>query len=100
MPTFQVQDTDPVTGIITTVHGVEGRVAIQKTYDAEPFLELASAERAATDGQRWGDFRKVGSVPMAVLSTWYRQDGGLDMKRAAAWLKANPQMVTFGKFLK
>jgi len=100
MSIFKITDTDPITGIITTVHGVDGRVGIQKTYDAEPFLDLAAADREATDGQRWGDFRKVGSVPMAVLSTWYRQDGGLDMKRATAWLKANPDMVTFSKFLK
>ncbi len=97
---FSLQQHDADLGITTTVHRVENKVQIVKTYDAEPFVELAAAERAATDGERWGEMRKVGTIPMAVLATFFRQDGGFDAKRCTAWLKANPQMVTFSRFLK
>ena len=93
---------DAQTGITSKVHELDsGKTVIEKSYDAQPFLEAAAAERAATEGQQWGNgFRKVGTVPMAELATMLRQDGGLDQERAMAWLKANPGHVTFSKFLK
>lgn len=100
MSNYTIQEIDPLTGIETTVHRVDGKVAIQKGYDAAPFLELASAARNATAGQRWGEMRHVGTIPMAELSKFYRQDGRLDKKRMVAWLKANPAFVTFDKLLK
>jgi hypothetical protein len=97
---FTLKDHDAQTGITTTVHRAESAVQIVKTYDAEPFLELAAAERAATEGERWGEMRKVGTIPMAELSKFYRQDGGFDSKRCIAWLKSNPAFVSFSKVLK
>lgn len=91
-------EADAETGIRTVVHEDDGKTVIQKTYDAEPFLEHAATMRAATEGQRWGEGRVVGSVPMAVLSQFLRQDGGLDVKRCTEWLRANPAFITFDKF--
>lgn len=100
MPAFK--DYDAQTGITTTVHYVDdaNRVAIQKTYDAEPLLTACADARANTDGQQWGDMRHVGTIPMAELATMFRQDGGLDPARVREWLKRNPALVTFNKFLK
>lgn len=100
-----VDRVDPELGIRTRVHEVENKISIQKTFDAEPYLEAAKAERAVTAGDRWsggtsGLGKKVGTIPMAVLATFMRQDGGYDTKRAMAWLKANPAFVTFDKFLR
>lgn len=100
MPNYTIQERDPITGIETTVHRLDGKVVIQKGYDAAPFLELAAAARADTEGQRWGEMRHVGTIPMAELSKFYRQDGKLDKKRMVAWLKTNPAFVTFNKLLK
>lgn len=97
---FSLSEFDPNNGIKTTVHHVENRVQIVKTYDAEPFLEMAAAERNATAGERWGEMRKVGTIPIAELAKFYRQDGGFDSKRCVAWLKQNPAFVTFDKVLK
>lgn len=93
---------NPKTGITTVYHDIEdaGRVVIEKQYDAEPLLEEAAEARAQTEGQRWGDMRHVGFIPMAELATMLRDDGGLDQKRAREWLKKNPSLVTFSKFLK
>jgi len=81
----------------------EGDQAVTKlTYDAAPMLEAAHAERIATAGDRWGEMRKVGTIPMVELNrinaTW---PGAEDRKfQVLLWLKANPRMVTFDKFLK
>ena len=96
------KEFDPQTGITTTVHYVDdaNRMAIQKTYDAEPFLKRAAEMRAQTEGERWGDLRYVGTIPDAELATMLRQDGGIDMVRVRAWLSQNPALVTFSKYLK
>lgn len=82
---------------------LEGDQAVSKlTYDAEPLLEAASAERKATAGERWGEMRKIGVIPMAEL-TRINETYRSEVERKAQillWLKANPYMVTFDKFLK
>lgn len=93
------EEQDAQTGIRSRVHELDGKTVIQKTYDAAPLLAQAAAERAATAGQRWGEMRKVGTIPMAVYATMLRQDGTCDPARLAAWLKANPSLVSFDKFL-
>lgn len=87
-------------GIRTRVHEVEGRVVIEKEWDAEPLLEAAKEARALTRGDRWGEMRHVGFIPMAELAKMMRQDGGFDHSRVIAYLKANPALVTFEKVLK
>ena len=80
----------------------EGDQAITKlTYDAAPFLELAHAERVHTAGDRWGDGRKVGTMPMAVYSEVMKIKGTKERSDFVLnWLRANPAFVTFDKFLK
>lgn len=94
------KDHDAQTGITTTVHDLDGRTVIQKTYDAKPFLQTAAEMRANTAGEKWGDMRHVGFIPMAELATMMRQDGGIDQKRVIAWLRANPNLATFNRALK
>lgn len=94
------KEFDPVTGIQSLVHKDETRTVIEKRYDAEPFIETAKAMRCETYGQQWGEMRHVGFIPMAELGTMMRQDGGLDKKRVLTYLKANPALCTFERFLK
>lgn len=89
---------DAQMGITTRVHKDEGRVVLQKTEDVEPHLQYAQGLREATQGQRWGEGRIVGTVPMSVLSRFLRQDGRLDVKRCTAWLRENPSFICFDKF--
>ena len=100
MSNLKLQDFDYQLGINTTLHVTENKVAIQKTYDAEPFLNVAADMRAATAGERWGDMRHVGFIPAAELGKFFRQDGGFDKKRCLQWLKSNPYFCTFDKALK
>jgi hypothetical protein len=92
-------DYDQQLGIKTELHELDGKVVIAKEWDAEPLLEACAAERAATAGQRWGEMRKVGSIPMAELAKMMRQDGSIDPQRCMAWIKANPAFATFEKVL-
>jgi hypothetical protein len=93
-------DHDSVTGITTKVHDLDGRTVFEKTYDAEPFIQTAAEMRAASDGEKWGEMRHVGFIPMAELGKMMRQDGGIDQKRMVAYLRANPALATFSKVLK
>jgi hypothetical protein len=94
-------EKDAQTGIETRVHSLDsGKVVIEKQYDAQPFVETAAEMRSATEGERWGEMRHVGFIPMAELATMMRQDGGVDRKRVMAFLQANPGLVTFSKAIK
>lgn len=95
-----ITEHDSQTGITTTVHDLDGRTVIQKTYDAKPFIDTASAIRADTDGEKWGEMRHVGFIPMAELGKMMRQDGGIDQKRVISFLRANPLLATFSRVLK
>lgn len=80
----------------------EGDQAVTKlSFDAQPFLESAKAERVATAGERWGDGRKVGTIPMAVYTQFLKIQGAEErQKYLRNWLLENPAFVTFDKFLK
>jgi hypothetical protein len=100
MPAYQ--DHDAQTGITTKVHYLDdaNRVVIQKTYDAQPLVDACAEARAATDGERWGEMRHIGTIPMAELATMLRQDGTIDKKRCMEFLRKNPAFVTFNKALR
>ena len=80
----------------------EGDQAVTKlTYDAQPMLDQAHSERVQTAGQQWGEMRKVGVIPLAVLNEINNRVQG-SLERSAEillWLKNNPKMVSFDKFL-
>ena len=101
MTTIKIDQFDAQMGIRTRVHETENKVAIEKVYDAQPFLDHAAEQRAMTAGDRWDEMgTRIGTIPMAELATMMRQDGGIDPKRLREWLQKNPKFVTFEKFLK
>jgi hypothetical protein len=100
--TFEVDEGVDVYGVRKQVKFEGDQVVTKLTYDAEPMLEAAQAERIQTADQRWGEMRKVGMIPMAVLNQINTKHSGALERKAEIllWLKANPYMVTFDKFLK
>lgn len=99
---FTVNEGYDAYGVHKAVTFEGDQVVTKLTYDAEPMLEAAHAERVATAGERWGEMRKVGTIPMAVLNK-INTDYPSVLERKAQillWLKANPKLVTFEKFLK
>lgn len=82
---------------------VEGDQLVRKTtFDAEPLLREAHAERVATEGKRWGEGvgTKVGTIPMAVYAQFLTKPAEERQKFLLQWLRENPAFVTFDKFLK
>jgi hypothetical protein len=99
---FSVDEGVDAYGVRKQVSFEGDQIVTKLSYDAAPMLEQAHAERTATAGDRWGEMRKVGVIPMVVLNQINASTpGALDRSaKILAWLKANPRMVSFDKFLK
>jgi len=79
----------------------EGDQAVKiRTFDAEPLLAQAHAERTATAGQRWGEMRKVGTIPMAIYAKALEiKEQTERTKFIRTWLQQNPALVSFDRYL-
>ena len=99
---FSVDEGVDIYGVRKEVSFEGDQIVTKLSYDATPMLEQAHAERTATAGDRWGEMRKVGVIPMVVLNQINAaHTDALERKVAIlAWLKATPRMVSFDKFLK
>ena len=99
---FKVDEGVDAYGVRKQVIFDGDQIITKLSYDAQPMLDQAHAERNATAGDRWGEMRKVGVIPMVVLNHINATiPGALDRSAAIVrWLKANPRMVSFDKFLK
>ena len=100
---FTVDDGVHAHGVHKQVTFEGDQVVTKLTYDAEPLLEAAKAERIATSGNRWGEGvgTKVGTMPMAVYAEFMKvQSAEERQKFILKWLRENPAFVTFDKFLK
>lgn len=65
-------------------------------------LEAAHAARVASEGHRWGDGHFVGIIPMVELTRINETFRSSEERKhqILSWLRDNPKMVTFDKFLK
>ena len=98
---FELDEGTDAYGVHTSVV-FEGDQAIKRqSYDAQPIIEQCKAERIQTEGHRWGEMRKVGTIPMAEYQLLLKEK---DVKKRQAlclqFLKARPALVSFDKFLK
>lgn len=82
---------------------LEGDQAVTKlTYDASQLVEEAQVQRSLTAGDRWGDGHHIGFIPMAELSRINDTYKSAEERKhqILLWLRDNPKLVTFEKFLK
>ena len=83
---------------------LEGDQAVTKlTYDAEAMIDEAHARRVHTAGDRWNEGQThVGFIPMAELTRINETYKSAQERKfqILLWLKNNPKLVTFDKFLK
>lgn len=85
-------------GIQTVFHQDEhdpSRFHLEKRFDVEPLLRQNHAERVTTSGERWGDVRKIFSIPLPLYFDLKAKGVIDDQKKLWAWLKDNPQFFTF-----
>lgn len=89
-------------GIATEMIVEDNNFITKQTYDAEPLLEAAQKARIATAGEKWGDGHFVGVIPLPELHRINQTYAGAEERKHAilSWLRDNPKLVTFDKFLK
>lgn len=77
------------------------QLVIKTSFDAQPLIEEAKAMRNATAGERWGDMRRVATIPMAIYAKAIQiKDNRERQKYLRTYLQQNPAFVTFDKYLK
>ena len=89
-------------GISKDLRIEDGALITRHTYDAEPMLEAAHQARVASSGHRWGDGHFVGIIPIAELTRINEAYKSAEERKhqILTWLRENPRLVTFDKFLK
>lgn len=67
---------DPLTGVSTFFHGSDdgNTFQIQTVQDAEPILN-DNAKRRQTPLNRKGEMWHAGTIPMALIEKWLREEG-------------------------
>ena len=102
MDDFHIIESANEYGITRDVRVEGDQIVTKQTYDAQPFLDVAHAARIATAGDRWGDGHHIGFIPMAELVRINDTYQGSEARKQAMalWLRDNPKLVTFEKFLK
>lgn len=80
----------------------EGDHLVTKTsFNAQPLVEEAAAMRNATAGEKWGDMRRVATIPMAIYAKAIQiKDNRERQKYIKTYLRENPAFVTFDRYLK
>ena len=80
----------------------EGNQLVAKTsFNAQPLIEEAKAMRHATAGEKWGDMRRVATIPMAIYAKAIQiKDNRERQKFIRRYLQENPAFVTFDRYLK
>lgn len=88
-------------GIRTILHFEGDTLTVQRQYDAQPLLEHARAMREAQDGQRWGNGKFIGTIPMAEYAKFLAIPGKEDRRKAIhAYLREHQMLVGFSRWLK
>ena len=89
-------------GISKDLRIEDGHLITKHTYDAQPLIEAAHQARVMSDGKRWGDGQFVGIIPIAELTRINETYAGSEERKhqILSWLRDNPKLVTFDKFLK
>jgi hypothetical protein len=92
----------------TDAYGVKTRLIFQgdevvkhTSQDVSGILEFAKAKRNHTAGEKWGEMRHVGTIPMHIYAQLLAITNQDERKKALKqYLKANPAFVTFDAYLK
>ena len=89
-------------GIAKEIRIEDGALVTRHTYDAAPLLEAAHNARVATSSERWGDGHFVGIIPIAELTRINETYKSSEERKhqILLWLRDNPKLVSFDKFLK
>lgn len=90
---------DPLTGVKTVFHDTEdGGFILEKKQDISGILEHnLQQQNAQTSVDRWGDGRKVASIPMSIYADWIATGKANDPNFVKRWLN-DPENSKFRTF--
>lgn len=82
-----ISDDSDTTGIVTSFHydADKDEAIIQKSQDVSAIIEANKAEFNAAP-ERWGEWTKVGSIPLSVYYELERQGITKDQEAMKKWL--------------
>lgn len=88
-------------GTRTQLHFQGDQLIVQKSFDGHALADQCKAINNATSGERWGEMRHVGTLPMAV----YGKALAIKENKARTafirgWLQQNPHFITFDRYMK
>lgn len=88
-------------GTRTQLHFEGESLIVQKSFDGQGLADQCKAINNATAGQRWGEMRHVGTLPMAIYGkALAMKDNKERMTFIRNYLKQNPHFITFDRYMK
>ena len=99
---FRIDEgVDPYTGVRTQIHFEGDQVVVQKTYDAEPYLQRVAEMRARNEGKKWGEGKEVGVIPPWVHQKINLIQDDTDRERVMKeFFRENPAFLAYEAFVK
>lgn len=85
------------TGSQTFYETAEDKQRATTEQNVDDILEYAADMRQATQGEKYGDMRKMGVMPMSVIGQAMREGWINDQVKMREWFRLNPAFKTFDK---
>ncbi len=77
------------------------QLIVQKSFDGKGLADHCKAINKATSGERWGEMRHVGTLPMAIYGKALGiKDNRERIKFIRNYLQQNPDFITFDRYMK
>lgn len=74
---------------------------VKKSFDGKALADHCQEINKATAGEKWGEMRHVGTLPMAVYGKALAiKENKERMKFIKNWLRENPHFITFNRYMK
>lgn len=75
----------------------DGQERATTDQNVDSILAYAADMRQATQGEKYGDMRKMGVMPMSVIGQAMREGWINDQNKMREWFRLNPKFKTFDK---
>lgn len=99
--TTRIDEGTDAYGINTQISFEGDQMVVKKSFDGQALADHCKAINNATAGQRWGEMRHVGTLPMAIYGKAIAiKDNKARIKFIRNWLQQNPHFITFDRYMK
>lgn len=85
------------TGVQTFYETADDTERASTAQNVDDILAHAADMRRETQGEKYGDMRRVAVMPMSVVGQAMREGWLFDQERVRQWVRDNPAFKTFDK---